>query len=262
MRGMAVTRRGSLTVVALLALAAGTALVTARAADPSALWHIVNDKCVPDAQQNRDPSPCASVDLSDGVGRGYAVLKDIVGATQFLLIPTARIAGMESPELLALNAPNYWDDAWRARHFVEERAQRALPREALSLAINSSVGRSQDQLHIHIDCVRADVRASLAAHEADIQSVWAPFPMPLAGHSYRAMRVESIDLGPANPFQLLADSGPDMPAEMGMHTLVVVGMTYAGGKPGFVLLDDRADLAAGDRASGEELQDHACAAAR
>jgi CDP-diacylglycerol pyrophosphatase len=35
-----------------------------------------------------------------------------------------------------------------------------------------------------------------------------------------------------------------------------------GGTPGFILLADRADLPAGDFASGEELQDHDCAVLR
>jgi len=51
-------------------------------------------------------------------------------------------------------------------------------------------------------------------------------------------------------------------AEMGEHTLVLAGATFAPDQPGFILLDDRADLAAGDRGSGEALQDHDCALAR
>jgi CDP-diacylglycerol pyrophosphatase len=198
------------------------------------------------------------VELENGVEKGYAVLKDIVGATQFLLIPTLRISGIESFSILDPDAPNYWDAAWRARYFVEERAQQPLPRDDISLAINSAVGRTQDQLHIHIDCVRADVKAALAAHQADITAVWTPFPVPLVGHTYRAMRVESDYLGDANPFRLLADSDPKIASDMGQYTLVVVGMTFTGGKPGFVVLDGHADAATGDHASGEELQDHAC----
>jgi CDP-diacylglycerol pyrophosphatase len=249
-------------VAGVVALAAVGAMVTARAADPSALWHIVNDRCVPHEQKDHDPSPCALVELSDGVEKGYAILKDINGATQFLLIPTERTSGIESFSILVSDAPNYWDEAWRARYFVEERAQQPLPRDDLSLAINSTVGRSQDQLHIHIDCVRPDVRDALAAHQSEITPLWLPFPVPLAGHQYRAMRVEGDSLGDANPFRLLADSDPKIAADMGQHTLVVVGMSFAGDKPGFVVLDDHADLAAGDRASGEDLQDHACALAK
>jgi CDP-diacylglycerol pyrophosphatase len=65
----------------------------------------------------------------------------------------------------------------------------------------------------------------------------------------------------ANPFLLLADGVPGARAAMGKHTLVVVGATFAGA-PGFVILDDQADPATDDRASGEELQDHNCTIAQ
>jgi CDP-diacylglycerol pyrophosphatase len=233
-----------------------------RAADPSVLWHIVNDRCVPHEEASHDPSPCSEVDLSQGRARGYVVLKDIVGVAQFLLMPTARISGIESPELLAPEVPNYWNHAWQARTFTEERLHRELPREALSLAVNSRVGRSQNQLHIHIDCVRMDVKAALAAHLTEVGRQWTPFPVQLSGHAYRAMRVDGDSLGDNDPFRLLADGDPQAAADMGNHTLVVVGATFPDRVPGFVILDDRADLAAGNDASGEELQDHTCAVAK
>src|SRR4051794_10314769 len=73
---------------------------SAWAADPSALWNIDNGQCVPHMRQSNDPAPCSIVDLA----AGYVVLKDIVGATQFLLMPTARISGIESPAVLAPDA--------------------------------------------------------------------------------------------------------------------------------------------------------------
>ena len=82
--------------------------VSARAADPSALWKIVNGKCVPHEQVQRDPSPCTSVDITEGVDKGFAVLNDINGISQFLLIPTARIGGIEDPAILTDGETNYW----------------------------------------------------------------------------------------------------------------------------------------------------------
>jgi CDP-diacylglycerol pyrophosphatase len=240
----------------LLASLLAAVALTARASDPSALWHIVHDRCVPDEQGNQKPAPCVEVDLV----HGYAVLKDIDGNTQFLLIPTARVTGIEDPAILATDAPNYWEVAWQARHYVDQRAGHALPRHDIALAINSTSGRSQDQLHIHVDCIRPDVRAALAQHVADIGPRWSDFPALLAGHRYRAMRLTGADLGSTNPFRLLASGVPQ--AEMGAHTLVLAGATFAAHQPGFILLDDRADLAAGDRGSGESLQDHGCALAR
>jgi len=239
----------------VLVLAAAATWV-ARAADPSTLWHIVHDRCVPRAIQAAVPEPCVEVNLAGG----SAVLKDITGATQFLLIPTARVSGIEDPAILASEAPNFWQDAWQARHYVEQNAGHPLARDVLSLAINSAYGRSQDQLHIHIDCIRADVRNALQANQAAIGPRWAEFPQRLVGHRYRAMRIERPGLGTIDPFRLLVqDVGQEA---MGKHTLVLVGVSFRDTGPGFVLLDDHVDLAVGDQAHGEALQDHDCALAR
>ena len=64
------------------------------------LWHHVNDECVPDQTAHGDPAPCAFVALGQGVARGFAVYKDRVGATQFLLIPTRKVSGIDDPDLL------------------------------------------------------------------------------------------------------------------------------------------------------------------
>jgi CDP-diacylglycerol pyrophosphatase len=225
---------------ALLALLAAPC----SAADPNALWQIVGGQCVPDEQQNHSPKPCEQVNL-DG---GYAVLKDIVGETQFLLIPTARITGIESPEILKPGAPNYFAAAWEARHFVDERAHRDLPRDDLSLVINAKDRRSQNQLHIHVDCLRLDVQAALREHASAIGTQWAQFPDKLVGHDYMAVRIDQPDLTQANPFLLLANGIPGAREDMGNYTLAVVGQPN-----GFVLL--------AGHGWGEALQDHACAAA-
>ena len=77
--------------------------------------------------------------------------------------------------------------------------------------------------------------------------------MELAGHRYDAMSVAGEDLGQANPFDLLAD-GWRRAQGHGLY-VVVVGSEMSG-RPGFVILTDRADAATGDLAEGEELQDH------
>jgi CDP-diacylglycerol pyrophosphatase len=134
-----------------------------------------------------------------------------------------------------------------------------MPRDMLSLAINSASGRTQDQFHIHIDCIRADIRDALLRERSNIGWRWSLLKTPLAGHQYRAKHVTGPTLFGHNPFKLLAWGMPGARADMGQHTLVVVGMVFNGRVPGFIILDDRADLAHGDWGSGEELQDHACA---
>jgi CDP-diacylglycerol pyrophosphatase len=247
-----VIRRRWFVFASALVIAAAGVTTPHASADPNALWTIVHEQCVPDQETNSDPAPCSLVDLGAGEQRGYAVLKDLVGATQFLLIPTERIPGIESPALLKPDAPNYFAAAWDASSFVDARAGVDIPRDWMSLAINSAVARSQDQLHIHIDCVRADVREAVSRHIADVGPDWAPFPEPLSGHPYLAMSVEGDTLDATNPVQLLANRTNDM----GLETLVVVGTYLRDGKPGFVLLASRADPATGNPGAGEELQDH------
>ncbi len=232
-------------------------------AGPNALWKIIHGQCVPDWQQHHTLNPpCVAVDLKDGVAGGFAVIKDRRGQTQFLLLPTKRIAGIESRTLLAPHAVNYFADAWRERSLVERKLRHAMPRDTLSLAVNSELSRSQNQLHIHIDCIRADVRDALNDEAAKIASRWTPLDIWLSGHHYRAMRVAGTTLAGHNPFKLLAHGVPGAAADMGHYTLVVVGMTFAGRGPGFVVLEDHADPAHGDNAGGEELQDHACVLGR
>jgi CDP-diacylglycerol pyrophosphatase len=242
-------RRLAIAAVLLVATLSAAGLV--RAHDPQALWRIVDGRCVPDQQRAHDPAPCAVVDQP----HGFAMLKDRVGAEQFLLIPTARIAGIESPELLQPDAPNYFADAWAEVPLVEARLHRPLPREDVSLAINSAHGRSQDQMHIHIDCIGRAARDALAAQAGRIGAGWTELELPPAGHRYRAMRIAGGRLDGANPLRLLAASLRDPAGEMGRHTLVLVGARLPA--PGFVLLDG-----AYDHAAGEELQDHACGVAR
>jgi CDP-diacylglycerol pyrophosphatase len=230
--------------------------------DRLALWKMVHDKCVPGQTDKNDPSLCLHIAVDRGPERGYAILKDRVGATQLLLIPMRPIAGIESAFLLDPDAPNYFGAAWDARTYLFRLAGKELPRNALSLAINSAFARSQDQLHIHIDCVRREVRDLLAQHAAEIGQKWSPLAFDLVGRRYQAMRVEKSDLGDDNPFRLLAVGIPAAGADMGKQTLVVVGASFGPGRDGFILLADRADPGTGGTGHGEDLQDHSCAVAR
>ena len=120
----------------------------------------------------------------------YAVLKDANGPTQYLLLPTARIVGIESPALQAPDAINYFAAAWDARRFVEEALGHDLPGDRVGLAVNSVLARTQNQLHIHIDCIRADVRATLARLQSEYRhELGAARRARSTDHPYQATRV-------------------------------------------------------------------------
>jgi CDP-diacylglycerol pyrophosphatase len=238
-------------LVLILAVCVGFHSLPARA-DPDALKRIVTDLCVRHQEGDGTPAPCVAVDLPGGT----AVLKDRNGATQFLLIPTEVVTGIEDKQILAANAPNYFQAAWAARHLVENQAEKPIPRDDIGLSINSAYGRSQNQLHIHIDCISAEVRQALHDNDGKIGAHWAALDVDLGGHRYRAMRLDGDDLGDRNPFKLLSQGDPEAAADMGRETLTVVGAVFPDGKPGFYLLSDQAGGL--DMAASESLLDHDC----
>lgn len=225
----------------------------AHAANPDALWNIIHDKCVPTMQASNDPKPCIAVDLD----AGYVWLKDLNGPAQILTMPTTKITGMEDPAILAPGARNYFAPAWHAADEVAKRLGHRIARANISLTLNSVTGRSQNQLHIHTDCVDTEIRAQLRAMEPQIGPAWAPLPHTLAGHPYRAMHLAGDTLDKIDPIRLLA-ADPEAAADMGHHTIAVIGTISADHVPGFILLDDHTGASFADRASAEELQDHTC----
>jgi len=243
--------------LAVAAAAIAASALPASAEDPDILWKIVHDQCVPNEQQHHVSTPCAEVDLGGGAERGHVVLKDIKGNTQFLVIPTARVSGIEDAALLAPKAPNYWTPAWAARFYVFARAHKELPRDAIALAVNSVKSRSQNQLHIHVDCVRPDLRSYLLRNARRLPISWSDLGMAFNGHRYLAMHLYSSDLSRFDPFDLLARNIPAARQHMGNWTLVAVGMPR-----GFVLLAGHVNPETNSNAEGEELLDHDCALAK
>jgi len=254
--------RSTLLALAVLLLAGCAGLATSLPPPPihpngQALWRIVHDRCAPDQRDHASPAPCALVSLKDGEAHGFVVLKDRDGVAQQLLMPTAKITGVEDPQLLAPDAVNYFARAWDERGRVQASLGRPVGRTELSIAVNSIYGRSQDQLHLHIDCVDAGVAASLRATE--VPASGSDRPITLKGHPYRVRWLAADQLDATNPFKVLAQTMPGAREAMGAWTLALVGGVRPDGQPGFYLLANRADPAAGDPGSAEELQDHSCA---
>jgi CDP-diacylglycerol pyrophosphatase len=224
-----------------------------------ALWHIVHDACVPHVEAGEGPKPCESVDLSDGLDKGVAILKDRVGVAQMLAIPTRLITGIEDPQMLAPDAPKVFFGAWKAKAPIEARLHHLLPREAIAIAINSKWARSQDQFHLHVDCLAKSVAETLADDHSSLDETWRAMTIPLKGRVYFGRRVDSADLSDVAPLRLLADGVAGASAHMDAYSLAAIGATFDG-KPGFILLADQFSLEGGGHA--EDLQDHDCAIAR
>lgn len=240
-----------LIVLALVVIVLGAGgWVWLKTGNPDALRHIVLDQCVPNQLNNRQPAPCAQVKPD----AGYVVFKDRNGPLQYLLMPTYRINGTESPLLTEPQTPNFFWLAWQSRNFMSIKRGTDLPDSAVSLTINSPTGRTQNHFHIHISCLRADVREKLDAQQAQISTQWLPFPGGLEGHEYLARRVTEQDLVQQSPFMMLANELPEAREHMGRFALAMAQQSDGS----FVLLATERNLLLLNRASAEELQDHQC----
>jgi CDP-diacylglycerol pyrophosphatase len=222
-----------------------------RAANPDALWTIVHGKCVVAV------APCLMVDAGDH----FALLKDLQGVAQYLLIPTDKITGVEDAALMKPETPNFFADAWAHRDAMQAKLPHPIPRASISLVVNAQTARSQNQLHIHIDCLSATARDALAGEASKIGADWAPLGVPIAGHTFTARRVDGEMLGDFNPFRAIAATLSDPTTQMALQNVVIVGADFASG-PGFIALTDRAPSVPLGYGGGEDVQDHSCAIAR
>ncbi|HDS0948819.1 TPA: CDP-diacylglycerol diphosphatase [Stenotrophomonas maltophilia] len=240
-----------LLLLSLTTLAACASAPPPPPAHSDALWRLIERDC-----QGAQGPRGACLQVQAEADRRDVLVKDSHGDYQFLLMPLDKVSGIESQALYRRGVPNYFAAAWQARTHTQQALAQPLPREVASLALNSPHGRSQHQLHIHVDCLRADVVQALADHDAALGTRWAPLPVPLRGHQYQARLLPGAELT-ANPLNLLAYdlSGP---ADVGNWSLLVAGHRDVQGGPGFILLATRLDPATGNDASSEELQDHAC----
>ncbi|MGF6529400.1 CDP-diacylglycerol pyrophosphatase [Paraburkholderia sp. GAS206C] len=219
------------------------------AADPDALWKIVGGQCVPEARASGHPGQCTSVDLADH----YAILKDISGRSQHLLIPTERVTGIESPSIVAPDAPDYWADGWSSRNTVEASLKKPLAADQFGLEINSEFRRSQQQLHIHMDCMRTDIIDALAPYRRDQPGQW--HWETIDGVRYRIMRVTSLSQD-NDPFRIVARDHPDSQS-MATQTILVTGAGPSADQDGWLVLNSGLDVDNGT-GTAEGLLDHEC----
>src|ERR1700677_558725 len=178
-------------------------------AGADALRQIVQNQCVLNWTQHSNPAPCERVSLADAKSSdsGYAVLADLGGGAHYLLIPTQTMAGIESGELLDPDAPNYFAEAWSARDLIAKFVGHAVPRTAIALVVNTAHARTQNQFHIHIECLRQDVSESLRAAADKVSDIWSP--VNVAGLTYQALKISNSGLDGSNPFELVANLSSD-----------------------------------------------------
>jgi CDP-diacylglycerol pyrophosphatase len=195
--------------------------------DRLALWQVVR-ACVADFKLTDAPFPCLKVDLSAGEERGHMVLRPPLGH-DLILVPTRRIVGIEDPFLQSPEAPNYFDAAWGARSFLEGADGQTPEHDAVALIVNSAVVRGQDQLHIHVGCLRPSARRTLAVAAPTVPiGVWVPIGAVVPHQMFWGTRILGAGLSDVEPFRLAAEALANKVGERRVLTIMVAGVRVEG----------------------------------
>jgi CDP-diacylglycerol pyrophosphatase len=234
-----ITRLAASRIVAVLCIGATFAFDAQGAvtdASRGALWKVVQ-ACLINHRLTGAAFPCLEVNVSDGTDRGYVILRPPLGPSDLILAPTRRIVGVEDPSLQALDAPNYFGDAWNARKFLQDAPQKPLARDGVVLAVNSRQSRTQDQLHIHIGCLSSSARRTVQAFVPTLpMDRWAPLGRPFRGLEFWGRLLVRDNLIGLNPFRLAAEAWPNPALDRSQLTIAVTGIELPQGREGFVLL--------------------------
>jgi CDP-diacylglycerol pyrophosphatase len=255
---LSASARWTVSVVAAVAVGfAAVSVTSAGAFGRTALWAVISDLCVPNFVKASNPFPCLSVE-GDVERGGVAIVPDLWSRTQVLAVPTVRVRGTESSAVFSPDAPQWFEEAWNARHFVFRNLQHELPSEDIGLAINSRLSRTQDQLHIHIDCLKPEVQSALTLLQAQLSTEWSTKPITLHGHHYFARLLREQSLDGVNPFRLVADGPGRGEPNLERMSVALVASKLSDGQNGFILLAGRFSRGRNDGGHSEDILDHSC----
>ncbi|MDJ0022970.1 MULTISPECIES: CDP-diacylglycerol diphosphatase [Pantoea] len=212
-----------------------------------ALWRIVSEQCVPAMAQHSKPAPCKEVNLR----QGHVIYKDIKGPHHYLLMPIEKISGMESPVLLDPDTPNFLAAAWQHRDLLVQGSQ-PVSDSAFSLAINAQYGRSQNQLHIHLSCLRPEVRQQLDSQASHLHDAWQP--VTINRHRYLVRAISEAHLFNQSAFIRLAKEVAGAREKMGHYGMALTALPD--GRLALLALERNWLMLNGGSAG--ELQDYQC----
>ncbi|WP_462120640.1 CDP-diacylglycerol diphosphatase [Methylorubrum extorquens] len=159
---------------------------------------------------------------------------------------------LEAPELQQARGATYLQEALAARRYVVDALGGRLAIEDVGLAVNSAGGRSQDQLHIHLDCVKPGVRLALRRYAAEIGRDWAPMSIASERRRFFALWVPADEVRSFNPFAALSRL-PGRAVSLRETSFAVISAPAGAARPGLFVLAYRSP-----QAHAEGLLDHRC----
>lgn len=158
-------------------------------------------------QESLDPLRCPYHNMN------FGVLETRSSPVHYLLIPYAKVCGIEDKQLWTLGKENWFADAWQQRHLLVDAKilSYGAPLSRIGIALNSERGRSEGQLHVHINCVRKNIDQQLSAKAGQFNEQWGKFDFNTieGNQSFWVRKYPGPDL-PASVFFDFASNHPDI----------------------------------------------------
>ncbi|MFP3019468.1 MAG: CDP-diacylglycerol diphosphatase [Arsenophonus sp.] len=215
------------------------------------LWKTINQQCIPQFKTGILESPCIKVDEK----QRYIIYKDRNGVLHNLLLPLDRISGIESSILQQKKTKNYFLLAWKNRKLFIKSEDKSFNEEFLSLAINSKYGRTQEQLHIHIACLKPEVFQIIKDNENYITNSWKPLKKKINNHQYIAIKIPFSNIDKISPFNYIKKYAAEQGDRISYYGLAMI---LSNQKNEFILLANRIRLFDFNFGSAGEIQDYQC----
>ena len=217
------------------------------------LWEQVK-KCSINQRELHKPYPCVYVDIDNKY-----VIANGSEPGDYLLLPTDQISGIESHQISRLNSRNYWQYAWNKaidKDYIRSKAPQVKFPEQIGLAINSPQARHQDQLYIHLSCIKKTVSDELDKAEKNSEITdrfQSQTYVYLENQNYSVRFLDNDSLSNSNnPFLLVKEFVGEK--KMGYQSIAVVGRKQRG----FYVLKAESDAQNAYKAAAEKLLDEDC----
>ena len=192
-----------------------------------ALWPVIQG-CIANSALTGLSFPCLQLDLAGGMERGTAVLRPPL-LNDMIVVPTRKIVGIEDPFLQSPDAPNYLAAAWRVRSLLVSPDGHRPNWEEIGLVVNSAIVRSQDQLHIHLGCLRPNIQSALTAIARQVpMGTWEKLSPFLSHVVFWGTRIAETDVERVAPFHLAAEALSDRVKDRRQLTIMVAGVRVSG----------------------------------
>ena len=188
------------------------AMGTVFAAERGLLSSVVQ-VCVTNYQLTGASFPCLEVNTAQGASRGFVTIRAPLARTHIIVCRRQKSKELKTRRF-SHPTPRITFRCVGSTKICDRGGAASDQGGRYRAGDKFAAGRSQDQLHIHVDCLRRRYAQLLRLHNSALRSDrWSRLPFAFRGRYYWALLLNSADLSQTNVFRTAATLCKRHPAE-------------------------------------------------